>query len=260
MHGLNQYDSKARMQEFQIPHFTTRDPLCEKYYDLSPYGYCAGNPMIYVDPDGKDLWDFLLGFGSSIGGNLSLGVSNKPVNNLISNANDYNVGRDIGDVISIGMGVIEAAIGGGTAGGGTVATVGSVGTTSPITVPVTAAGVGLIVHGTAVAGKAVVSLMSQDGRVSQNEVGGSNTSSDNGVTESTVQRKGKGRDGATSKHIIEKDSQGNTISKTHQVNDKNGNVIHQHQDFVPQNRPQGEKATMRQFPDEWVKYPKIEKK
>ena len=66
--------------------------------------------MKYVDPDGKDLWDFLLGFGSSIGGNLSLGVSNKPVNNLISNANDYNVGRDIGDVISIGMGVIEAAI------------------------------------------------------------------------------------------------------------------------------------------------------
>lgn len=44
------------------------------------------------------------------------------------------------------------------------------------------------------------------------------------------------------------------------MNDKNGNVIHQHQDFVPQNRPQGEKATMRQFPDEWVKYPKIEKK
>ena len=50
MHGLNQYYSKARMQEFQIPHFTTRDPLCEKYYDLSPYGYCAGNPMRYVDP------------------------------------------------------------------------------------------------------------------------------------------------------------------------------------------------------------------
>ena len=53
MHGLNQYYSKARMQEFQIPHFTTRDPLCEKYYDLSPYGYCAGNPMRYVDPDGR---------------------------------------------------------------------------------------------------------------------------------------------------------------------------------------------------------------
>ena len=55
MHGLNQYYSKARMQEFQIPHFTTRDPLCEKYYDLSPYGYCAGNPMRYVDYKGDSI-------------------------------------------------------------------------------------------------------------------------------------------------------------------------------------------------------------
>lgn len=53
MHGLNQYDSDARMQEFQIPHFTTRDPLCEKYYDLSPYGYCGGNPIKYIDMDGR---------------------------------------------------------------------------------------------------------------------------------------------------------------------------------------------------------------
>ena len=43
------------MQEFQIPHFTTRDPLCEKYYDLSPYGYCAGNPMRYVDYKGDSI-------------------------------------------------------------------------------------------------------------------------------------------------------------------------------------------------------------
>ena len=27
--------------------------------------------------------------------------------------------------------------------------------------------------------------------------------------------------------------------------------------FVPQNRPKGEKANTRQFPDEWVKYPNI---
>ena len=65
MHGLNQYYSKARMQEFQIPHFTTRDPLCEKYYDLSPYGYCAGNPMIYVDPDGRFIGTAI---GTFIGG------------------------------------------------------------------------------------------------------------------------------------------------------------------------------------------------
>lgn len=31
------------------------DPLCEKYYSISPYAYCAGNPIKYVDPDGRVL-------------------------------------------------------------------------------------------------------------------------------------------------------------------------------------------------------------
>ena len=28
------------------------DPLCEKYYSISPYAYCAGNPVNLVDPNG----------------------------------------------------------------------------------------------------------------------------------------------------------------------------------------------------------------
>ncbi len=65
------------MQEFQIPHFTTRDPLCEKYYDLSPYGYCAGNPMRYVDPDGKEYgmpeWFSVQNFDAGIYGRMFSG-------------------------------------------------------------------------------------------------------------------------------------------------------------------------------------------
>lgn len=53
MHGLNQYDSKARMQEFQLPGFTTQDLLCEEFYDWTPYGYCMGNPINRIDPDGR---------------------------------------------------------------------------------------------------------------------------------------------------------------------------------------------------------------
>lgn len=34
--------------------FTTMDPLCEKYYSISPYAYCAGNPVNLVDPEGED--------------------------------------------------------------------------------------------------------------------------------------------------------------------------------------------------------------
>jgi RHS repeat-associated protein len=52
MNGLNEYDYGARRRETGIPVWTTMDPLAEKYYGVSPYVYCAGNPIYYVDPDG----------------------------------------------------------------------------------------------------------------------------------------------------------------------------------------------------------------
>lgn len=30
------------------------DPLCEKYYSVSPYAYCNNNPVNKIDPDGMD--------------------------------------------------------------------------------------------------------------------------------------------------------------------------------------------------------------
>jgi RHS repeat-associated protein len=54
MHGLNEYDYGARQYDPAISKFTTMDPLCEKYYHISPYAYCAGNPVNRIDVDGKD--------------------------------------------------------------------------------------------------------------------------------------------------------------------------------------------------------------
>ena len=34
--------------------FLSIDPLAEKYYHISPYVYCAGNPVNAIDPDGCD--------------------------------------------------------------------------------------------------------------------------------------------------------------------------------------------------------------
>jgi RHS repeat-associated protein len=60
MHGLDLYDYSARQYDPVIGQFTSMDPLCEKYYHISPYAYCAGNPVRYVDNKGKAIetaWD-----------------------------------------------------------------------------------------------------------------------------------------------------------------------------------------------------------
>ena len=55
MHGLNEYDYGARQYDPSRGQFTTMDPLCEKYYHISPYAYCGGNPVNRVDVDGDSI-------------------------------------------------------------------------------------------------------------------------------------------------------------------------------------------------------------
>ena len=55
MYGLNTYDYGARQHYPVLARWDRIDPLCEKYYGISPYAYCANNPMRFVDPDGKDV-------------------------------------------------------------------------------------------------------------------------------------------------------------------------------------------------------------
>jgi len=44
----------ARTYDPILARFTTMDPLCEKYYSISPYAYCGNNPVNRIDPDGRD--------------------------------------------------------------------------------------------------------------------------------------------------------------------------------------------------------------
>ena len=57
MHGLDWYDYGARMMDAALGRFPTPDWLAEKYYEWSPYTYCINNPMRYVDPNGRDVWE-----------------------------------------------------------------------------------------------------------------------------------------------------------------------------------------------------------
>lgn len=73
LHGLNLYDYGARLYDPLVGQFTSIDPLCEKYYSVSPYAYCAGNPVNRVDVDGKSTWVINIGNGKYkvVGGNLN---------------------------------------------------------------------------------------------------------------------------------------------------------------------------------------------
>ena len=52
--GRNSCDFGAR--NLAANAWTTPDPLAEKFYPLSPYAYCGGDPINRVDPDGKRQW------------------------------------------------------------------------------------------------------------------------------------------------------------------------------------------------------------
>ena len=53
MHGLNTYDYGARQYYSILGRWDRVDPLCEKYYSMSPYNYCGNNPVNAIDIEGK---------------------------------------------------------------------------------------------------------------------------------------------------------------------------------------------------------------
>ena len=69
---LGTLDYSARHYDPRIARWTVPDPMAEKYYGVNAYGYCAGNPVMMVDADGKRTFVRDLGEGryQVIGGKL----------------------------------------------------------------------------------------------------------------------------------------------------------------------------------------------
>lgn len=55
IYGLNEYDYGFRGYYATIGRLSIIDPLAEKYPHISPYAYCANNPILFIDPNGKEI-------------------------------------------------------------------------------------------------------------------------------------------------------------------------------------------------------------
>ncbi len=90
------------------------DKLYEDYADLSPYSYCAGNPVKLVDPDGNAFWVA----GAVIGGAIVGAVINGVATAMDPNTNKSQVfAATVGGAVSGGIAALGASVGQGLASG-----------------------------------------------------------------------------------------------------------------------------------------------
>jgi RHS repeat-associated protein len=91
---LGWLDFSARMYaNCEMPIFTTQDPLAEKYYSISPYAYCANNPLKFIDTDGRKikLADNYTGAMTNIAQIAATNLGNQVLSHLINRNETYTL-------------------------------------------------------------------------------------------------------------------------------------------------------------------------
>lgn len=132
-------------------HWTKVDPLVDDYLHISPYAYCNWNPIKYVDPDGMDSRDVIIGYSLGVLTSLIPGTSFLRDIYTPNSSVDYNKALANVDNASLIVGSGMTAAGASGVGAGTAISIaGGVTAASVVGAPegvLVAAGGGAVIAG-----------------------------------------------------------------------------------------------------------------